>query len=331
MKSEFEQPAGFVFGTFNNAKGAAIRYGHLPADGTPKATVVLTPGFREPIEKYFEVCRDLHKQGYDVWMMDWRGQGGSDRYIKGSQRAHHEGYDEQIDTLHTFTQTIVQKTGDAPLIFMGHSMGGHIGLRYLKEHEGVFDSAVLTAPMIDIQTNGLPRPLARQMVKFAKAGKYLDRYIPGGHDWDPSQIFFKNNNCSNDPERFAVQSELFKRDETLRIGDPTYGWVYQTFLSIEILNQESYLKSIKTPVLMQISGDDKVVVRSAQDRAVGLLPNCKRIDVAGAKHEILMEKDNLRTGFLDQVFDFITERTLARTNAPTPKKPSLQKNPKPPR
>ena len=46
----------------------------------------------------------------------------------------------QIDTLHHFTQHIVQKNNAGPLFLMAHSMGAHLGLRYLNEHAGVFDS-----------------------------------------------------------------------------------------------------------------------------------------------------------------------------------------------
>src|SRR4029078_12049972 len=100
-----------------------------------------------------------------------------------------------MGTLPQFTQKIMPKS-DKPLIMVAHSMGAHTGLRYLKEHEGVFDSALLSSPMIDIVTAGLPKPLARQMAKFAKAGNYLEKYIPGGGDFKGREAFEGNNKTS---------------------------------------------------------------------------------------------------------------------------------------
>ena len=31
---------------------------------------------RESAEKYFEVMNDMLKKGFEVWVMDWPGQGG---------------------------------------------------------------------------------------------------------------------------------------------------------------------------------------------------------------------------------------------------------------
>lgn len=328
MNPEFQEPKDFEWGSFKNAKGADIRFGHLKSEtGKARGTLVVAPGFRECIEKYFEVIREMASKGYDVWIMDWRGQGGSERYIKGSQKAHHEGYEEQIETLHRFATTVVQKS-EGPLMLLAHSMGAHIGLRCLKEHEGVFDSAMISSPMLDIQTGTLPKPLARQMAKFAKAGNYLDKYIPGGGDWTEEKHVFQDNTVTSDPERFKVIKEIYGDSEDLRIGDATYGWVFHTFASIDILNQEDYLKSIKTPVLMQVSDDDKIVVTGAQLRAASLMPNCEKVEIRGAKHEIWMERDALRDVWKEKVDAFMEDRV--KKAAPDPKKPKPHIEARPP-
>ena len=110
LPPKFQEPADFKWGTFTDAGGANIRYGSLQPKETPKGTIVLAPGFREPIEKYFEVMRDMTDRGFAVWMLDWHGQGGSDRFLPNPQKMHSEGYDEHIVTLHQFTQKIVKKS-----------------------------------------------------------------------------------------------------------------------------------------------------------------------------------------------------------------------------
>lgn len=330
-KNLMKEPDGFKWGHFNNAKGADIRYGHVKADGECKGTVVLLTGFRESIEKYFETANELKAQGYDIWMMDWRGQGGSERYLPGTpQKMHHEGYQEQLDTLHQFTQNVVDKSPAGPMVMMAHSMGAHIGLRYLHDHADVFDSAVLTAPMVDIATGSLPKPLARQMAKFAKAGNYLDKYVPGGSDWMDEKNTFTGNAKTSDPDRFQAYSDFLKANEDLKTGDPTYGWVYETFQSIDILSQEDYLREIKTPILMEISGKEAIVDKAAQERAAGLLPNCTRVDVPESLHEIWHERDELRKPWLAKVTGFLAQN-IHPAAGPKPKKPdpSAPRPPKP--
>lgn len=315
----YQQPDGFQWGHFKNSKGADIRYGHVAAKGESRGALIVLPGFRESIEKYFEVAREMTAEGLDVWVMDWRGQGGSERYIKDHpQKAHHEGYDEQIDTLRQFVDTVVSGSGK-PLLMMAHSMGAHLGLRYLKEHPGKVDAAMLTAPMLDVSTGALPKKLARQMTKFAKAGGYLDKYIPGAGDWDEKKHAFKDNFVTSDPARYEAAFDITRKNDSLKIGEATYGWVYHTFQSIDVLNKEEYLKSIATPILMQISGDDKIVERAAQDRAVKLLQSCRVVELPEARHEIWSERDVLRRQWLDKVKDFIGERL--KLAGPSPKKP----------
>jgi alpha-beta hydrolase superfamily lysophospholipase len=136
LSARFQEPAGFTWGEFENASGARIRYGSLQPQGEPKGTIVLATGFQEMTEMYFETMRDLTARGFAVWTMDWHGQGGSERFIKSNpQKMHNNGYDEHIATLDQFAKEIVKKS-KGPLILMGHSMGGHISLRYLKEHPG---------------------------------------------------------------------------------------------------------------------------------------------------------------------------------------------------
>lgn len=319
IPARFEEPANFKWDSFIDASGAKIRYGSLQPAGEPKGTIVLASGFREPIEKYFEVIRDMTDRGFAVWMLDWRGQGGSDRYFKDNpQKMYVENYSEHIATLHQFATDVVKKS-PGPLILSAHSMGAHIGLRYLKEHEGVFDSGIFTSPMCDILTPGYPRSAAVMLAKVAQAGNFLKKYVPTGRDWDDKKdADFAANALTSDPARFGVLSEVYKKNPELKMGGPTYGWVLRTFDSIDVLRKEDYLKAIKTPVLIGIAGNEQVVDREATDRACGLLPNCTRVDIPEAKHEIWMERDALRGPWLAKVGAFLEER-LGQPK-PAPKK-----------
>jgi alpha-beta hydrolase superfamily lysophospholipase len=59
---------------------------------------------------------------------------------------------------------------------------------------------------------------------------------------------------------------------------------------------------------MAIAGDDAIVESSASTRAGGLLPHCIPFDIPGAKHEIWMERDELRAPWMEKVSAFLRRR-----------------------
>jgi lysophospholipase len=304
LPPRFEEPAGFHWGHFRDRGGVNIRYGWVsPYDGVVHGTVVILPGFREPVEKLFELTRDLLEQGFAVWLLDRQGQGGSDRVIKDHpQKMGGVDYTNHIHALHHFVTGIVKHAG--PLLLFGHSMGGHIALRYLKEH-GVFNAAVLTSPMVDIQTPPFPRIIALMLVAGARLLGLLDWYVPGGQGALLTDKVFPGNLRTSDPQRFAVQAEIFSKKPELKMNGPTFGWVAEALRSIKILNDESYLRAIKTPILMGIAGNDKIVDVEAEKRAASLMPNCEEVEIPEARHEIWMERDVLRQPWMIKVSSFL--------------------------
>ena len=88
--TEFEniEAAGGTTHWARTPDGTSLRYGVLPTDGTPRGAVLLLPGYSEFIEKYLETGSELQRAGYSVLLLDWRGQGLSDRKLSD----HHKGH-----------------------------------------------------------------------------------------------------------------------------------------------------------------------------------------------------------------------------------------------
>lgn len=288
-----------------------MRYGHV-APENPKATIVLLPGFREPAEKYFEVIREMYDEGLAVFIMDWRGQGGSDRYFEHDpMRAHSLGFDDQVRDLDFFISNIVAPNKVGPLLISAHSMGAHLTLRYLAECDSAHDvgirGAILASPMFDIATAPFPRKVATTLARFARVGNKLGAYVPGGGPWAVGRDVFENNLLTHDLDRFKVMQRLFAENENLQIGDATFGWVYHAYESLEKLSAEK-LKSIQVPVLIGYAVKDKVVEAQATVAAAAHLPQARLVPFEQARHELWMEQDQIRTAWRGQVYDFIRGR-----------------------
>ncbi len=299
LEERFLEPDGFQWGRFTNSDQAKIRFGWIEPEGELRAVAVLMPGRGAPIEKYFEPIRELLRRGFAVWSMDWRGDGGSERYLDNPQKGYSLGFEHDVADLHQFVTTIVERRGKSLLLFAG-SFGGHISLRYLHEHPKSFDFAVLVSPMLDIKTGTWPRWVARSLANLATTIGFGESYVPGGGDWQPDAEHESNaRKNSSDPVRYSVSQTYFRERPELRLGSPTYRWLDIVFDSIVKVNRPAYLEAVHTPLLITSSLADLEVVPEAQERACDLLPNCRLLSVPGARHDLYMERDEFR----DQLFD----------------------------
>lgn len=83
LEDRFLPPAEWRWHIFKNAKGRTLRFGSVfPENKVPEAVVIGLQGLGEFNEKYFELAHDLVKRGIAFWMMDWQGQGKSERHLK---------------------------------------------------------------------------------------------------------------------------------------------------------------------------------------------------------------------------------------------------------
>ena len=90
-------PEGAAVVWFRGEAGRELRACAAPALSAARArgTVIVCPGRTEFIEKYFEVGRELQKMGFAVLILDWPGQGLSERLLDDSKKGH-------IDRFETF-------------------------------------------------------------------------------------------------------------------------------------------------------------------------------------------------------------------------------------
>ena len=126
----FFQPDGWQEGSFTNRQGKKIRTGHATPKGACKGTVVITTGYADFTEAYFETIHNYLDRGYAVWMMDWAGHGGSEKIRKGQQTDQKKVaiLDDHIADLEQFRKTVVEPAAGKPVFLSTHSMGGQVAL-----------------------------------------------------------------------------------------------------------------------------------------------------------------------------------------------------------
>ncbi|NJO38497.1 MAG: alpha/beta hydrolase, partial [Rhizobiales bacterium] len=297
---------------------------HWPAaEPGRQGSVLYLNGRTEFIEKTVDACAILGRSGLDVWTVDWRGQGLSTRPLADAHKGHVTDYQLYLDDLDRFVREVTDLTARrGRIIMLAHSMGGHIGLRYLHDHPGLFDAAVFSAPMIDIAVN----TAALRWLNAAIVGLgFGERYAPGtgrfrfvyANPEDPSdngeiEDYRRRIDAvrilTHDVGKFREIQRLLRANPSLTLGGPTAAWLNATFQSINLTWSPGYADAIETPVLMIGGGRDRVVVTARQEALARRLPNGRFQRIDQAAHELLVECDDVRSAFFQALADFAAVR-----------------------
>ena len=296
-----------AFGFFNTSDLVRLRYGHWTSvNGTSSGTILFLPGRAEFLEKYEDTFHALTSRGFDVFGLDWRGQGQSDRLLVDHAKGYVRDFKEYSADLAQFLEKIVLSRMTAPLIILAHSMGGHIALRFLTENAAVpISKAVVTAPMLAIFTDPLPPILARLISRAAvKVG--IGDHISPGLRHNPYKCPWESNRLTSDFDSFQNVMALVAADPYLNVGAVTYGWLAAAFRSMTQFHTTIDQCVPDLPVLVVSAGQDRIVKNKAIKHLVRRLPDCTSVVIDGAKHEILQERKELREQFWRAFDAFMT-------------------------
>jgi lysophospholipase len=305
LAERFLVPPGFVWGRFTTADGATLRWGHLAAEN-PRAECVFVGGFGDFIEKQFETIRDLAARGFSVWLMDWRGQGGSTRPRRLPHRPRARRFDRDAAELAQFAGQCL--TSARRRVLIAHSMGGAIALLCLHRHPRLFDAAVLSAPMLGVPIGRTPPVLLRALTGPARLTGFGMCHLPGTIRWPYPAPSPERSRISSDAERCRIRHAWIAANPALRLDQPTYGWLDPALSLIGRIGKRRFLAGIKTPILLGSAGRERVVASSAHYRAARLLPDCTLVELPDSKHEPFLERDAIRDAWFDRIDRFLGER-----------------------
>ena len=128
--------------------------------------------------------------------------------------------------------------------------------------------------------------------------------IPTLQRHDTYHRSFRSNWLTHDSVRFNHVRNLLKQNSQLAVSTITFGWLAATYAAIDRVHQPGFLKSIATPMLLVVAGQDRVVSNSAVRYIDRLLPSARIVTIGGAYHEILQEQDLLRDQFWKEFDQF---------------------------
>lgn len=260
-----------------------------------RGMVTLFPGRTEVIEKYGRVVSDLTAQGYGVAVIDWRGQGLSDR-LQGrpllGDVADFALYQRDVAA---FDAAIRAFAPGAARVVLAHSMGGCIALRALMRG---FDAraAAFSAPMWGLPVASSLRRVVTLAQKLLTLGKLDLREIPGaGIEFRLWENPYDGNDLTTDRATYDWMQAQVNAAPDLRLGAPSLRWLAAALREVTAL---SLLPSPRLPALCGLGGAERVVAPAAIRARMAAWPEGRLAEYPGALHELLMEAPATRDDFM---------------------------------
>lgn len=127
-----------------------------PASGAVRAVVQISHGMGEHSGRYARLAAALGAAGFDVYAHDHRGHGRSVRNASEFGHFGPDGWNALVADLGTVGAAIDARSGGAPRVLLGHSMGSFAVQQYLLDHSAEIAATVLTGTSaVDVIFGGL--------------------------------------------------------------------------------------------------------------------------------------------------------------------------------
>lgn len=298
-------PPNPVSGFITTKDKVNLRFAHWKTINPPcKGTVIILHGRAEYIEKLYETTANLRENGFDVLTFDWRGQGGSDRMIKDHRKGFVEHFDQYVTDLDTIITEVALPDCRGPFYILAHSTGSLVALLAAPLFANRIRRMVLTAPMLKL--GSLPLPQAS--IKWVTGAMHVlglgETYMAGGATPDENRAF-RGNRLTGDLKRFQRNSQFASDFRDTTIGGPTASWIFAATRAMDLANNSDFYSQITIPTLLVCAGNDKVVDNEAAEHLGRRLRSGSCLVIAGAKHEMLQERDKIREQLLAAFYAFI--------------------------
>jgi len=293
---------GGLFNSFLGRDQVSIHYAQFMQGEAGLPTIVVVPGRCESYLKYQELAFDLYRQGYNIFIIDHRGQGLSGRLLPNLHKGYVNKFQDYVEDFQYLIEKIVtQHTSEKPYL-LAHSMGGAIATRFMQDSPNAIKAAVISSPMLGFNAGFLPQNIAKLLLATKLFLNNITRdnpwYFLGQKNYSPT--LFADNKLTHSPNRYQHFVELYKKNKTIQLGGVTSHWLAQSIIAQKEIFAK--LPQLKTPILLLQAGGDIVVCQQAQNDFCLQLhaihpqscPNGLPSRIDDAFHELFFEVDDYR-------------------------------------
>ena len=294
-------PADLVINTWTAPQGWPLRTFLLAARTPARGNLLFLGGRGDFFEKYIDTIEYWALCGWNVVGFDWRGQGGSG-LLHPDGLCHLSSFSVLVDDLAHFVRGW-QADLQGPYVAIAHSMGAHVALRAVAQGEVSLAGLVLLSPMAGLRAGPLHGWPVDLLGLLGDLPPLRQRPVWQGTS-SPGQ-----RHLTTSIVRHADKLWWKAQRPDLARGAPTWGWVAAANRSIRQTHRLLRRSLHDMPTLILSGDNDRVVAIPAIHRLLCWLTGARYIAVAGARHELLRERDRPRTACLNAIDAFLA--TLA--------------------
>lgn len=277
-----------------------------------KANVVVVVGWSETFLSYSEIIKVLFERGFNVYTYDHQSQGLSGRWLMESQSTWVHTFDDYVDDFSYFVTSF--PVLDLPVFVVAHSMGALIASIAMSRLPNLVNRAVLLAPMFRNKCSmkalhyrfPLPQPLAYWLTSFASSlGMGTMHSI--GFLKEKSTDVLPLHVTTSDPEQLEQLMTLRQQYPNILSNCVTNDW------TVHAINAQRKFsvryEFVKTNTLIIAAERDRFVFNRAMVSFIQQAPSARMFIVPEARHELLHEKEFIRTGVHKVVCDFFSQKS----------------------
>jgi pimeloyl-ACP methyl ester carboxylesterase len=286
---------------FGELRGAALTV--LASDGVPLHAEI---NGRDDAPVTIIFCHG-YTLNQDCWHYQRRDLAGLGRLVFWDQRGHGrsggaDGANVTVDQLGADLHSVLAAVapGSAPVVLVGHSMGGMAIMALADQHPGLFGPKVIGVVLISTAASGvdptiwLPgplRPVARQVAVPVLRGVARGRraaLIERGRDAAGDLAFLAAKRVGfGDPQTSPALVDFLER----MIRATPVNVVAQFYLALLGHDKQAALGVLGRVPVVVLSGDrDRLVLPSQTQWLAGHIPGAEFITVSGAGHVVILER-----------------------------------------
>jgi len=301
-------PDGADVGFFESFDGRRLRYAVFRSPRrVARGTIVLLHGRNELIEKYFETVRDLTAMGFWVATFDWRGQGGSERILTDPLKGHVRRFSDYERDLERFIEHVVLPDTRLPFYLVAHSMGGLVALSTAPRLSNRIERMVLVAPFLALGNQSIGERQIGSLMRLAcLAG--AGGLTVGSYRFPTP---FEGNALTSDKARFERNRAIVESVPAVALGRPTARWLCESLTAIRRVKRLEHLQAIRVPTLVLSPMRDTIVPPATLETLDRHFRAGHLLQIDGARHELLQERDVFRAQALAAIEAFLPESEMA--------------------
>ena len=183
-----------------------------PATGTPRAVVVIVPGFNSHSGYYGWVAGQLVSNDLAVYAIDLRGRGKSD-----GERFYVQNFEDYTNDVATFVSIVKEEEPGLPVFILGHSAGGVVSCVYTLDHQQELAGLICESFAFQVPAPDFALAVLKGLSHIAPHAHVLKLH---NEDFsrDPKVVEFMNNDplIAHETQPTQTVAAMVRADERLK-------------------------------------------------------------------------------------------------------------------